>query len=390
MAASKDDTEKKETGVANGPNASAEESWQKLSAPEDRRFSDTQVGGKSNRWVVPSWEDQRTQFLTRFLFAILGVVYFNFVFEYKSPWLSLGQVNMALGLYLLWLTVSFFHAYFKNDSLIRFRLAMWYDIVLCSIIVVNDPFVIPLTSMVYIVIVLGNGMRYGMRCFSEALVGSFIAAVLSLTLRYSGSFHELTPGVIFLNMFGAIILIYAYLLMSKVEASRRIVEQSSRTDPLTGLMNRTALDEVAAEMFFQVNHENARIVVMFADLDKFKIVNDTLGHDEGDRVLCAVSKIIQNAIRDRDLAARYGGDEFVLLLRNMTLRDAEPVAHRIQQDLAKWAEQNALDIGITICAGEAPTHGTSFRTLLSRLDRALYRSKFSGQTSGLSMVTPED
>lgn len=371
------------------PEKRSHERWQE-STSSDMRRTPPQAAPNSKRWVVPSWADQRTQFLTRYLFAILGVVYFNFVFEYKSPWLSLDRINMLLGIYLLALTVFFFHGYFKPDSVVRFRLAMWFDIVMVSIIVINDPFAVPLTSMVYIVIVLGNGMRYGMRCFSEALVGSFIAAMVSLTLRYSGSFHELTPGVVFLNVFGAIILVYAYILMSRVDATRRVFEHSSRVDPLTGLMNRTALDEAAAEMFGEVNRVSTKLVVMFADLDKFKSVNDTLGHHEGDRVLCEVSKIIQNAIREKDLAARYGGDEFVILLRNTSLEDAEPIARRIQQDLDVWAEQNALDIGITIGAGEAPTHGASFQTLLSRVDRALYRSKYSNRGSGLSMVTPED
>ncbi len=355
--------------------------------PERRRVH-RYLPGRRRAWVIPRWADQRVQFLTRYLFGILGIIYFNFVFGDETA--SRSTVNIVLGLYFIWLTMSFVHAYFKHDSIFRFRLAMWVDIVVVSIVVYFDPFVVPLNSMIYIVIVLGNGMRYGIRCFSEALLGSFLAAMIALSLRYSGSFHEISSGVIFLNIFGGIILVYAYILMRRVDASHRDVEHNSRLDPLTGLVNRKIVQDAATAMIDDAERNGSVMTVLFADLDRFKQVNDSLGHNEGDRVLMEVANIIRGAVRDQDVAGRYGGDEFVLLLRDTPLHAAVPVAKRIQRELQEWAERNALEIGISIGLGEAPKHGNNFRTLMGRVDRALYRSKFSRDNEGINAVGEED
>lgn len=355
--------------------------------PERRRVK-RHLPGRRQAWIIPRWADQRVQFLTRYLFGILGVIYFNFVFGDDAA--SRSVVNIVLGLYFIWLTISFVHAYFRHDSIFRFRLAMWVDILVVSIVVYHDPFVVPLNSMIYIVIVLGNGMRYGIRCFSEALLGSFLAAMISLSLRYSGSFHEISSGVVFLNIFGGIILIYAYMLMRRIDASHKVVEHSSRLDPLTGLVNRKILQDAATSMIDEAERGGSVMTVVFADLDNFKQVNDSFGHSEGDRVLIEVANIIRQAVRDQDVAGRYGGDEFVLLLRDTPVDAAKPVARRIQQQLGEWAENNALEIGISIGMGEAPTHGNNFRMLMGRVDRALYRSKHAVENNSVSIVNADD
>jgi diguanylate cyclase (GGDEF)-like protein len=323
------------------------------------------------------------QFFFRYLFASLGVMYFNVVFEQGPARMSLQQLNIMLFCYFVWVTLTLTHAAFRLDSHHRFRVAMWVDILTLSVIVLNDPFVVPVTSLVYIVIVLGNGMRYGMSCFLEVLVGSLFAAMVTMTLRYRGSIHELPPAVVFMNVFGGLILVYAYILMSRVDLARRTLEADSRTDALTGLMNRSALFEVADKMFSPVREGKAELVVMFADLDRFKVINDTFGHAEGDRVLGAVGRILKASLRETDVAARYGGDEFVLVLREASLGHAKTIGNRVQTGIRKWAKDNGFDISMTIGIGAAPRHGTDLGTLLNRVDRALYRSKCEQGPGGL-------
>jgi diguanylate cyclase (GGDEF)-like protein len=358
-------------------------------AQQQRRRGDRRTGYDRRRmraehgWFQPEWGDQRLQFITRYLFTFLGVVYFNFVFEYGSPWMNLAEMNAFLLGYAVWVTAVFIHARQRPFSPSRFRAAMWGDIFGVSVAVLNDPFVVPLSSMVYIVIVLGNGMRYGMRCFSEVLVASFLAAMFTLTIRYSAAFHSLSPGVLFLNIFGAIILVYAYVLMGRVEALRRRFEESSKIDPLTGLPNRAALLEAAEAMLGPARQGTGKLTVMFADLDKFKVINDTLGHGEGDRVLRAVADILSKSVRRDDVVARYGGDEFVMLLGDVQLDEAEVVAQRLQAGINLWARQNGLDLSVTFGMGEAPAHGTDLATLLAIVDRALYQSKAEHGAGGL-------
>jgi diguanylate cyclase (GGDEF)-like protein len=334
-------------------------------------------------WNEPSWADQQLQFVTRFLFAIVGLLYFNVVFEFERAWLTVMQINVMLCTYFIWLALAYGHAWRVRYSTRRFRLAMWVDVACVSMVVLNDPFVVPITSLVYIVIVLGNGMRYGMKCFSEALIGSLLAAMLTLSVRYLGGVDEVTPGVLFLNLFGAVIVVYAYILMGRVESTRKILEQNSQRDLLTGLLNRGALVDFAARMFDELRGGDRKFVVLFADLDKFKSINDTWGHAEGDRVLAAVGSILSTSVRQSDVAARYGGDEFVLLLRDTTLDYASQVCERISQRIREWGRLCNREVGVTIGMGEAPTHGATLSALLNRVDKALYESKSDPAGSGV-------
>jgi len=241
--------------------------------------------------------------------------------------------------------------------------------------------------MVYIVVVLGNGMRYGMRAFAETLLTSIIATVFVLSLRYTDGVHSLSAGTIFLNLFAVIILGYAYLLMSRIDASRNRLERRSKHDALTGLLNRRALMDHAMSYLCRSTDHGCRTVLMFADLDKFKKINDLFGHATGDQVLKAVGLIIRNNIRQTDFASRYGGDEFVLILPGMTLDEAQQAAERIQQQLGDWGKKENIDVSITIGIGESPTHGTDFASLLHNVDKALYSSKNTHGGGGISLAT---
>lgn len=122
-------------------------------------------------------------------------------------------------------TLFLVHALGHPVSPTRYRLAMWADVAVISILVLNDPYHIPPSLLVYIMVVLGNGMRYGMRLFGEALIGCFGAAILALALRFIGTTSTLPPGVLFLCLLGGIILVYAYVLLGRIEVSRRSLRQ---------------------------------------------------------------------------------------------------------------------------------------------------------------------
>jgi diguanylate cyclase (GGDEF)-like protein len=324
---------------------------------------------------IPGWDEQRLQYITRLVLFMTGVIYFNFIFEYNSPWMSLRQFNLFLFLYCLFVIITLFSARRKLYSPIRFRLTMWVDILSVSIGVLNDPFVVPLVSLVYIIIVLGNGMRYNMRIFTEALAGSVIAALTALTVRYYGSFTTITPGVIFLYIFAIMIIVYSYVLMHRIDNRHRELHQSSRCDYLTGLLNRSALIESAKTFFSGLQTGGEKMIVMFADMDRFKEVNDTMGHAVGDRVLMEVAGIIKRSVRDDDIAARYGGDEFVLIIRESGMEEASHISRRIQDAVRHWGEENGINISVSIGIGEAPRHGNSLDVILDLVDEALYSSK---------------
>lgn len=339
--------------------------------------------GQATQLRYPSWPEQVIQFLTRYLFVMLGVLFFNFTTGINPAWMTHLQLNIAFALYAIANTAFFWHASRVQISPERYRIAMWVDIVITSISVLNDPYAIPPSLLVFIMVVLGNGMRYGLRLFREALIGCFAAAMLVLTLRYADGGSSISPGMIFLNLFGGIILLYAYILMGRIEQSRAQLEQHSRIDTLTGLMNRRGLLEAADRLFAQMHQHKGRLVVMFADLDKFKLINDTYGHAAGDDVLKRFARIMTDTLRREDVAARMGGDEFVIMLADTDVEQAEAVAQRIQRLVADCSREHRLEFSVTIGLGEAPVHGDSLSALLARVDRALYHAKASEGGGGI-------
>lgn len=348
----------------------------RLGAPDRRKIADRRTVPTGDGGVRhATWGEQKVQFVTRYLFVALGFLFFNLAPDFKPTWMTLTQINVFFTLMAVLNTIHFWHASRNLYCVPRYRFAMWVDIIGVSIGVLNDPYEIPPTLIVYILVVLGNGMRYGMPFFAEAVIGSFLGGAGALILRQVHSGLQITPGMAFLAVFAAIVLIYAYILMSRIESSRRQLERSSNIDVLTGLMNRRALLAAADGLFDKINRHGGRLVLLFADMDRFKSVNDGSGHAAGDQVLQKIGAILRDSIRGGDVAARYGGDEFVILLNDATLDEGEQIARRIQALVNDYARSQNLDFSVTIALGEAPTHGDSIDSLMDRVDEALYRCK---------------
>ncbi len=344
-----------------------------------RRLSDSWSGEVR----FAGWNEQLVQFLTRYLFIVLALVFFGSSDAVGQMGMSRWQIYAFFIGHSLVNTVTMWHAWRNPRSVRRYRIALWLDIVAVSVAVLNDPYDIPPSLIVYILVVLGNGMRYGMPFFAEGLIGSFIGGLAALGVRQMHSTLNMTSGMIFLTLFSGIVLIYAYMLMGRIESSRRQLEHTNATDTLTGLLNRRGLYEIAERLFDRALGHGEKIVVMFADMDKFKNINDTLGHPAGDQVLRELGTILRESLRAHDIAARYGGDEFVLMLSNTTMDEAEHVARRIQSKVVASAQARGQEISLTIAYGEAPTDGATFDAVLESVDQALYQSKLKHGVGGL-------
>jgi diguanylate cyclase (GGDEF)-like protein len=356
-----------------------------------RRLADRRLGRDRRNAVRPngehgrrpSWEEQRAQFLTRYLFWALGLAYFNFDSGQLAAggWTSRSAVNVMLVLYVLGVTAYFWHARQALHAPRRWRLAMWTDLVAVTYAVIADPVVISPAYLVYIMVILGNGMRYGLRFFQEAVVGSFVLSLLALFWRQPSMQELFTLHTVFFALFGGIIVLYAYALAQGLERARLQIERERCTDVLTGLLNRRALYERADELFKRLERGDQPLVVVFADVDRFKRVNDTHGHHVGDRVLAEVARLLQATVRGTDVVGRFGGDEFILLLPDTPLDGGTTVAQRLQQVLRGWSDTQQLDLSLSIGLGQAPEHGRDLKTVLERVDQAMYQSK-SGRGQG--------
>jgi diguanylate cyclase (GGDEF)-like protein len=171
-------------------------------------------------------------------------------------------------------------------------------------------------------------------------------------------------------------------------AERRLSEQRMQQmathDALTGLANRTLLSDRLAQALASADRNAQTIAVLFIDLDHFKQVNDTLGHDVGDRVLCQIADRLSLLLRKSDTLCRLGGDEFVLLLPAVARTvDALLVADKIIASLAEPIAVSGLSFSITPSIGIScfPGDGNDAETLLKNADIAMYRAKENGRNS---------
>jgi len=151
-------------------------------------------------------------------------------------------------------------------------------------------------------------------------------------------------------------------------------------DPLTDLFNRRKLDEVVKELVNKSKKSKKRFSVLFIDLDRFKMINDTYGHDIGDLFLVEFSKRLKKSIKKTDTIARQGGDEFIIVLENTTVEQARTVAKRIIEILHKPFQIEDIEIFTTPSIGIAvyPNHGGTLEELLKFSDDAMYLAKKSG------------
>lgn len=172
-------------------------------------------------------------------------------------------------------------------------------------------------------------------------------------------------------------------LQDDLKKKNKKLEELSNTDPLTELANRRCLMRTLDQEIQRSIRTNQPISLIMADIDHFKQVNDTCGHQQGDVVLRAVAEAIVDELREYDLAARFGGEEFALLLPGTGLGQATHVAERIRSRVASLKFEGSLkQVNITISLGVAtgPHHAIRENDDLLRLsDDALYAAKREGR-----------
>jgi diguanylate cyclase (GGDEF)-like protein/PAS domain S-box-containing protein len=152
-------------------------------------------------------------------------------------------------------------------------------------------------------------------------------------------------------------------------------------DPLTGLPNRAYLTEQLQTRLAEARSRGRGLAVLFLDLDHFKVVNDTLGHSMGDRLLQQVAARLRECVREDDLVVRMGGDEFVLLLPRLKHSDALPIAQKILARVEEPVHLDEHELCVTASIGIArfPDDGEDVETLLKNADSAMYRAKELGR-----------
>ncbi|MGE4397178.1 MAG: GGDEF domain-containing protein [Sulfurimonas sp.] len=177
-----------------------------------------------------------------------------------------------------------------------------------------------------------------------------------------------------------------------LEAAKPVIESqilmeklrdTSLRDGMTGLYNRRFLEEIIDKIMSHANRHNETYAVMMLDVDFFKMVNDTYGHDIGDKVIVALAKVLKNSIREADLAIRYGGEEFLVLLSNATDEGVMQVATKIHSAFGALSfdvgTAESLKKTLSIGIAKFPTDGDTIWKCIKYADTALYEAKNTGR-----------
>ncbi len=175
--------------------------------------------------------------------------------------------------------------------------------------------------------------------------------------------------------------------MKKNEEKR--LKELSITDCLTSLYNHRYFHEYIKK---KMSVKNQKLCLLFCDIDKFKLINDTYGHTVGDSILKDVSRLIKNVVKGKDPVFRYGGEEFVIVLENDCLKQAYKIAERARLNiynsnlLDQYTEGKSVSISIGIAS--YPDHGLNIEDLMMKADAAMYHAKRSGRNQ-CKVYSPE-
>ena len=173
-----------------------------------------------------------------------------------------------------------------------------------------------------------------------------------------------------------------YAQLSEIQALENELREQAIRDPLTGLFNRRYLQVTLDREIARVKRTKQPVGIIIMDIDRFKLINDSYGHKAGDLILEALGELLKTNIRREDIACRYGGEEFVVVMPGASIKTAEERAEIIRTQIAALrVHYENWKIHVTVSVGVAayPLHGETGEDVLIRADRALYHAKQEGR-----------
>jgi len=247
---------------------------------------------------------------------------------------------------------------------------------------------VPLTFAI-LPFVIWAAFRFQQR--EVATVSALVCAMaVWFTLEGSGPFAQgsLNESLLLLLAFMCTVVTTGLVLSAvigdrgrAIEATQRVLqelrEQTIR-DPLTSLYNRRFLHDYLERELIRAKRERAPLALIMMDLDRFKQINDSAGHQAGDQVLVEVGALLKRHVRGSDIACRYGGEEFAVVLPKTTLESARRRSAEICSAIRRAPDRllgATASLGVALC----PTHATDAEALLRAADRALYEAKRAGR-----------
>jgi diguanylate cyclase (GGDEF)-like protein len=225
------------------------------------------------------------------------------------------------------------------------------------------------------------GLLYSIRSPFVHLAFCALCTVLNVIAGYFELDYVDFDNVVFNRIIATIVLYSVSLLLYRNSQSEIVLKRLATTDPLTGALNRRHFMELMSREQRRAERYNAVFSMLMIDIDHFKRVNDTYGHQTGDQAIQAMADACQKALRPTDLLARYGGEEFIITLVHTDQVGAAKVAERLRESVSEIelpTEQGVLKF--TISVGVSTFFKRSLlEEIIGRADQALYQAKTSGR-----------
>ena len=326
---------------------------------------------------VPEIYMPRLQFFIRMLLGTMALTYFNFI-PIPPLIFTVTQINLIIVSYYAFHVFWWWYYKRYGTKIIMLRLGSWIDILAAVVAILCDPFTMPPMILLLLVAALGNGIQHGLYVIAESMIGALILGLAVLVIHCS-LLGKWPPY----NMYFYVFLIfvgvyYSYLLVRRIELMKMEAIKISDYDSLTGIRNRRAFLNAAEYLLSLSGRSTIPLVFVFADLDNFKTVNDQFGHEMGDKVLKRFSEMARSIFRKSDVIARYGGDEFVMILTNASLGGAELAVQRLQNEFRNWARNSGLQTGVSFGMAMVSKGENNLDDILRQADAALYDAKLKG------------
>lgn len=249
--------------------------------------------------------------------------------------------------------------------------AGWIAVIIAADLVTRDHRILPILLIVPVV-ALATRLRARTLLAISALDVAF-AVALGFALHVHS--FELRADTVFVMALIAGLAAWVATLRERLEATLAASQRDAAHDTLTGLHNRRSID-AAATALLDGHHE---VTVAMADIDHFKSVNDAFGHAVGDEVLVEIGRRLRESVRAVDLVGRYGGEEFLFVVRG-GLEDAAGVVERALESVrATPIVTSAGPLAAHLSAGIAPVASDGLEAAIRRADEAMYRSKADGR-----------
>ena len=275
--------------------------------------------------------------------------------------------------------------YILNNSKNLYEMtAIWGEAASLELMFGNDECWCLRRSRPYLVADSGNNMNC--RHVSASLPGSYLCVPMMAQGEIMGIFHLRKPEPVSkeqiqaLSQFATTVSEAMAMALANLKLRDTLRNQAVR-DSLTGLFNRRYLEETLERELSRAKRQGNPVGVIMLDLDHFKEYNDTFGHHAGDELLCALGQLIQDQIRREDIACRYGGEEFLLIMPGAPLEIVLERANEFNLSVKRLYKTSPALKPITISAGVAvfPDHGSSGKEVIRAADAALYRAKEEGR-----------